>query len=250
MSNQASRQEDERIGDEEILSVLDLQVSYGDIMVLRDVDLSVTQEDIVTIVGANGAGKTTFLKTVAGIKAKDSGSIVYAGEETGDKAPYELIREGLSYVPERHRIFPDMTVAENLRTAMVPTKERNREANLKRVYDLFPILEERLSQQAGTMSGGQQQMLAIAQGLVTEPELILLDEPTLGLAPKIIEDIRDTILSISDEGVTVLVVDEKIKMAKQISDKMYLMRQETLHYLGERGEFEEEYERILEETIG
>ena len=234
---------------EEFLSVSDVQVSYGDMVVLRDVNATIKKEDVVTIVGANGAGKTTLLKAITGIKAYDTGTITYKDESVSGKEPYQLIKDGLSYVPERHQIFPDMTVSDNLKAAMIPTKGRNRRANLERVFDLFPILEQRLSQRAGTMSGGQQQMLAIAQGLVTEPDLLLLDEPTLGLAPKIGEDIRDTILKISDEGVTVLIVDEKIRMAMEISDEMYLMRKSTLRYLGERGTFEEEYERIFEETI-
>ncbi|MCD2203386.1 ABC transporter ATP-binding protein [Halobacterium sp. KA-6] len=232
----------------EFLSVSDLQVSYGDMTVLRDVDLSVPEGGVVSVVGANGAGKTTLMKTIAGVKAPDSGSITFRGESAVGLAPHELIQQGLTYVPERHTVFPEMTVLENLQTAMVPVTDSSPDV-LERVFDLFPILDERRQQDAGTMSGGQQQMLAIAQGLVVEPDLILLDEPTLGLAPKIVEDVRDTILEISDEGVTVLLVDEKIQLSKEVADELYLMRKSTLQYLGERGKFEAEYERILQETI-
>jgi branched-chain amino acid transport system ATP-binding protein len=219
-----------------LLSIENLQVSYGDITVIRDADATVDTGSVVTIVGTNGAGKTTLLKTIAGIKHPDSGSVRFGGAEIAELKPYEIVERGLAYVPERHRIFPEMTVRENLITATSPVRNRDSDPALDRVFELFPILDERQSQRAGTMSGGQQQMLAIAQGLVVEPDLILLDEPTLGLAPQIVDDIRDTIVSISEQGVTVLVVDEDIEMAKQITDEMYLLQQNTLQYLGERGE--------------
>ena len=233
-----------------LLSIENLQVSYGDITVIRDADATVDTGSVVTIVGTNGAGKTTLLKTIAGIKHPDSGSVRFGGAEIAELKPYEIVERGLAYVPERHRIFPEMTVRENLITATSPVRNRDSDPALDRVFELFPILDERQSQRAGTMSGGQQQMLAIAQGLVVEPDLILLDEPTLGLAPQIVDDIRDTIVSISEQGVTVLVVDEDIEMAKQITDEMYLLQQNTLQYLGERGEFEEAYEENLEKTMG
>lgn len=232
----------------DMLEVSDLQVSYGDMTVLRDVNLTVDEGSVVSVVGANGAGKTTLLKTIGGVKEPDSGTIRFKDTDVVGREPHELIGAGLTYVPERHTIFPEMTVLDNLRTALVPAEGSSRES-LDTVFDLFPILDERRSQEAGTMSGGQQQMLAIAQGLVVEPDLIMLDEPTLGLAPKIIEDVRDTISEISEEGVTVLLVDEKIQLSKEIAEELYLMRKNTLQYLGERGEFEAEYDRILQETI-
>ncbi|MFC7157057.1 ABC transporter ATP-binding protein [Halomarina halobia] len=232
-----------------ILDVDGVSVSYGDLTVLRDVNAGVAPGSVVAIVGANGAGKTTLLRTIAGVKSPDAGTITFRGEEISGREPHQLIHRGLTYVPERHRVFPEMTVQENLRTALVPVERDRREA-FEQVFELFPILRERRDQEAGTMSGGQQQMLAIAQGLVTDPTLIMLDEPTLGLAPKIVEDIRDTILAISESGVTVLLVDEKVEMAAAVSDEMYLMRKNTLTYLGERGEFEAAYNRILEETVG
>jgi len=233
---------------EALLDVSDLAVAYGDMTVLRDVDLTVPEGGVVSVVGANGAGKTTLLKTVAGVKTPAAGHISFRGEDISEHEPHELIKQGLTYVPERHTVFPEMTVLDNLRTAMVPSDDPGPDA-LKTVFELFPILDERRGQEAGTMSGGQQQMLAIAQGLIVEPDLILLDEPTLGLAPKIVEDVRDTIHDISDEGVTVLLVDEKIQLSKDVADELYLMRKSTLQYLGERGEFEAEYDRILQETI-
>jgi branched-chain amino acid transport system ATP-binding protein len=238
------------MSESQLLSIEDLQVSYGDITVIREASATVNTGSVVTIVGTNGAGKTTLLKTIAGIKDPDSGSVRFDGEEIAAMKPYEIVQRGLAYVPERHRIFPEMTVRENLITATSPVQDRDNDPALDRVFELFPILDERRGQRAETMSGGQQQMLAIAQGLVVEPELILLDEPTLGLAPQIVDDIRDTIVSISEQGVTVLLVDEDIEMAKQITDEMYLLQQNTLQYLGERGEFEEAYEENLQKTMG
>ena len=233
----------------DLLTVDDLHVSYGDMEVIRDANLDVPAGDVVAIVGANGAGKTTLLDAVAGVKDVDSGDIRFDGESVAGQEPFERIDRGLAYVPERHRIFPDMTVRNNLRTAMIPAANVSRDEQLERVFDLFPILRDRQSQVAGTMSGGQQQMLAIAQGLVIDPDLIMFDEPTLGLAPKIIEDIRDTIVDISESGVTVLLVDEQIRMAKEVSNRMYLMRKNTLQYLGERGEFEDAYQDAVDQVL-
>lgn len=232
-----------------ILTVDDLHVSYGDMTVIREAGMAVPPESVVSIVGANGAGKTTLLQALSGMKEADSGTATFRGESVLAAEPHELIARGLTHVPERHRIFPDMTVHENLRTAMIPAHDIDKAVQFERVFDLFPILEERQSQPAGTMSGGQQQMLAIAQGMVVDPDLIMLDEPTLGLAPKIIEDIRDTIRAISDKGMTVLLVDEQIQMAEQVSDRMYLMHKNTLHDLGARGEFQAAYERHVQEVI-
>ena len=233
----------------DLLTVSDLHVSYGDMEVIRDANLDVPAGDVVSIVGANGAGKTTLLDAVAGVKEFDSGDVSFEGESVAGLEPYERIGRGLAYVPERHRVFPEMTVRNNLRTAMIPAADVSQEEQLERVFDLFPILRDRQSQVAGTMSGGQQQMLAIAQGLVIDPDLIMFDEPTLGLAPKIVEDIRDTIVDISESGVTVLLVDEQIRMAKRVSDRMYLMRKNTLQFLGERGAFEDAYQDAVDQVL-
>lgn len=237
------------MSDDALLTVEDIAVSYGDITVIRDANASVDRGSVVSLVGANGAGKTTLLKTIAGAKIPDSGSIRFDGTEIVGKQPHEIVNLGLAYVPERHRVFPEMTVYENLITATTPVRDRDHEAELSHVFDLFPILDDRRKQKAGTMSGGQQQMLAIAQGLIVEPDLLLLDEPTLGLAPKIVEEVKETILTISDEGVTVLVVDEDVDMAQEIADEMYLLQQSTLHYLGTDEEFEQRYENLIEQSL-
>jgi branched-chain amino acid transport system ATP-binding protein len=236
--------------DNTILSVSDLQVSYEDLTVLRDINADITSESVVSILGANGAGKTTLLRTIAGLKGPDTGTITFKNKNILNQEPYQIIKQGLTYVPERHRIFPNMSVHENLLIATAPAEDIDRGARLEDVLDLFPILDERQSQKARNMSGGQQQMLALAQGLIVDPDTILLDEPTLGLAPRIVDNIQSIIESINDNGVTVILVDEKIEMAQQVSDEMYLMRNQTLNYLGERGEFEEEYNRIMEEVVG
>lgn len=232
-----------------LLEIENLEVSYGSITAIHDVHATVEEGDIVSVVGANGAGKTTLLKAVSGIKDVDSGSIRYRGTDITNEHPNHIVNQGLTYVPERHRIFPDMTVRDNLVTATVAATDVDRGDSLARVFDLFPILEERQSQVANTLSGGEQQMLAISQGLVADPEVIMLDEPTLGLAPKIVDRIEETIQSINDAGVTVLISDEQIEMAMTLSDHMYIMRKNTLQYLGERGEFEGAYKDIMSETI-
>lgn len=224
------------------LVVEGLEISYGDLTVVRDASMRAEAGTVVSIVGANGAGKTTLLKTVAGIKEPDAGTVRFEGDEIVGERPHEIIRRGLVYVPERHQVFPDMTVRENLLIARKPVRGGDDAAAMDEVFELFPILEERRQQLAGTMSGGQQQMLALAQGLAADPTLLLLDEPTLGLAPQIVDDVWETIRTISGEGVTILLVDEKIEMAQAIADSMYLMREGTLTYLGERGEFEAAYE--------
>lgn len=231
------------------LEIADLEVSYGNITVLRDINVTVGKEDIVSVVGANGAGKTTLLKAISGIKDVDSGHVKHNGTDITNGHPHDVVNRGITYVPERHRVFPEMTVRENLVTATVATEGLNREAALDQVFNLFPILKERQQQVAETLSGGQQQMLAISQGLVADPEVIMLDEPTLGLAPKIVDRIHETIHSINDAGVTVLISDEEIEMTMDLSDHMYLMRKNTLQYLGEKGEFESAYQDLVTETF-
>jgi len=236
------------VSDAPQLVVEDLDVSYGDLTVVRDTSMVAEAGNVVAIVGANGVGKTTLLKTIAGIKDPDTGTVRFAGEDVVGRPPYEIIRRGLVYVPERHQIFPDMTVRDNLLIARGPVQDGDDEAALEELFELFPILRERTDQKAGTMSGGQQQMLALGQGLAADPELLMLDEPTLGLAPQIVDDVWETIRTISDEGVTILLVDEKVKLAQTIADSMYLMRRGTLTHLGGPGEFEEAYEEATSQV--
>ncbi len=224
------------------LVVEDVSVSYGDLTVIREASMQVDEADIVAIVGANGAGKTTLLKTIAGVKEPDTGSIRFEGDDLVGAQPHEIIRRGIVYVPERHRIFPEMTVRENLLLAREPVRDDTDSSFTDDLFDLFPILEERQQQDAGTMSGGQQQMLALAKGLAADPDVLMLDEPTLGLAPQIVEDVVDAVRTINDDGVTILLVEEKVELAQSVADAMYLMRRETLSDLGERGEFEDAYD--------
>lgn len=231
------------------LVVEDVDISYGDITVVRDASMTADAGSVVSVVGANGAGKTTLLKTIAGVKQPDTGTIRFGGKDIIGKSPYNIIGRGLVYVPERHQVFSDMTVWENLQVARSPVADGGGATRMEEVLDLFPILNERRDQLAGTMSGGQQQMLALAQGLAAEPDLLMLDEPTLGLAPQIVEDVWETIQEISQEGVTILLVDEKIELAQEIADSMYLMREATLQYLGERGEFKTAYEEAVSGTL-
>ena len=231
------------------LEITDLEVSYGNITVLRDINATVGEGDIVSVVGANGAGKTTLLKSISGIKDVNEGRVKHNGTDITNGHPTDIVKRGITYVPERHRVFPKMTVRENLVTATVATDGLNHETALNEVFELFPILQERQQQVAETLSGGQQQMLAISQGLVADPEVIMLDEPTLGLAPKIVDRIHETIRSINESGVTVLISDEEIEMTMDLSDHMYLMRKNTLQYLGKEGEFESTYQDLVTEAL-
>lgn len=232
-----------------VLEIEGLDAGYGDLQILSNVDITVDDGEYVTIVGPNGAGKSTAMKSVLGLTTYMDGSITLNGESVKRLDTNAIIERGISYVPQSDNLFPSMTVRENLLMGAFSLPEVS-EDRLEKIFDRFPILKERQRQRAGTMSGGQQQMLAIAQGLVAEPDLLMLDEPTLGLAPQIVDDVWQTIQDISEEGVTIILVDEKVELAQEIADSMYLMREETLTYLGERGEFREAYEEVTSNLMG
>ena len=206
---------------ETILEANSLSVFYGKVTALRDVDIRVETGEIVSLIGPNGAGKTTFADTIAGFLEHD-GSVAYRGQEVRAQSQSEIVEQGLIYTTEGRDLFSFMSVEQNLQMGAY----RNRdgvEENLEFVYDLFPHLEERRSQPARTMSGGEQQMLAIGRALMGEPELLVLDEPTLGLAPVIIHDISDALDQIVDEGVTVLLAEQNVVFALNHADRIYLL---------------------------
>ncbi len=207
-----------------LLAVEQLQVSYGDLQILWNVSLEVAPGTITTLIGSNGAGKTTLLKTISGLLKPRSGRIAFLGEPIAGKEPHSIAALGIAHVPEGRRIFPNMTVAENLALGAYASRVRPREAaNLDWVLSLFPALGGRLGQLAGTMSGGEQQMLAIGRALMMEPRLILMDEPSQGLQPSLVTLLFETITRISERGLTVLLVEQNVQESLEIADGFYIL---------------------------
>ncbi|HLV28846.1 MAG TPA: ABC transporter ATP-binding protein [Burkholderiaceae bacterium] len=206
-----------------MLKLQNIHTYYGAIQALNDVSVEVNKGEIVTLIGANGAGKTTLLMTVCGSPRARSGSVTFQGEDITQSPTHTIMQKGIAISPEGRRVFPDLTVAENLMMGGFFLNREEIEAGLDRVYGLFPRLKERASQRAGTMSGGEQQMLAIGRALMTQPTLLLLDEPTLGLAPLIIAQIFEIIQTIREQGVTVFLVEQNAHKALQVADRGYVL---------------------------
>ncbi len=207
-----------------MLRIEKLNFSYGDLRVLWDIDLTVNRGEIVTVVGANGAGKSTALKNISRLVTWDSGAITFDGMDLGKLQSHEVVELGIVQVPEGRRIFPEMTVIENLAMgSFIKSARGDRQANIDRCFQLFPRLKERAGQLGGTMSGGEQQMLAIARGLMANPKLLLLDEPSLGLAPLLVKFIFDIIQEISRQGVTVLLVEQNVYQSLRIAHRAYVL---------------------------
>jgi branched-chain amino acid transport system ATP-binding protein len=205
-----------------LLEVEDLRVAYGGIEALRGISFTVDEGEIVTLLGANGAGKTTTLRTVSGLLRPKTGTIVFDGRRIDTIPPHEMVRLGLGHVPEGRRIFPRMTIRENL---LMGAYHRNDDVgpDIERVFDLFPVLRERTAQDGGTLSGGEQQMLAIGRALMSRPRLLLLDEPSMGLAPMIVARIFDIIREINEQGTTVLLVEQNAAQALRLATRGYVL---------------------------
>ena len=207
-----------------MLELKGVSTAYGQIEVLRDIDVSVRQGEIVALIGANGAGKSTTLMTISGVNPAKAGTIEFNGVKINGLAPDKIVAMGLCQVPEGRRIFPRLTVEENLEMGSFLLRDQRRmKANKEKAYDLFPVLGERKSQLGGTLSGGEQQMLAIARALMGEPKLLLLDEPSLGLAPIIVSKIFNTISDINREGMTVLLVEQNAHAALCLAHRAYVL---------------------------
>ncbi len=213
-----------------MLAVEGLSVFYGDLPALREVSFEVRQGEVVALIGPNGAGKTTTLKVILGLLAPRSGEVSFERKKLGREPSYQRVREGIALVPEGRRIFPDMTVEENLELgayAVGHHREQVRE-RLERVYALFPRLYERRRQLAGTFSGGEQQMLAIGRALMSAPKLLMLDEPSLGLAPRVIDTLYDHLQALHREGLTILLVEQFVYGALEVADRGYVLERGTI----------------------
>ena len=209
-----------------LLDVVGLCAGYGDVPVLRGIDLSIPAGSITALIGANGAGKTTLLRAISGIIPTEAGTIQYDGQDIVGMPPQDIVRAGLVQVPEGRRLFPDMTVKENLLVgSSSPVARPKRDENLATVFELFPKVRERGAQLAGTLSGGEQQMVAIARALMASPRLLLLDETSLGLAPIIVDEIFVAVRRLVAQGLTILVVEQNTALALEVADHGYVLEQ-------------------------
>ena len=208
-----------------LLKVNEIQAHYGRVRALHDVSLDVAEGSIVALLGSNGAGKTTTLRVISGLLRPTHGSVEFDGRRIERLRPDQLVRAGIAHVPEGRQLFPELTVRENLRLGAYTRRDaRTVEQDLQRVFNYFPRLRERLGQNAGTLSGGEQQMLAIGRGLMSKPRLLLLDEPSLGLAPLLVKEIFQIIADIRAVGTTVVLVEQNVHMALNIADYAYLLQ--------------------------
>jgi len=208
------------------LKINNINVAYGDIQVLFDVSLYVEKGEVVSIIGANGAGKTTTLKTISGLLHPLSGSIVFENEQIENLSPEKIVERGIIHVPEGRRLFPFMSVEENLEMGSYNSRAyEQRFETMQEIFKLFPRLQERRKQMAGTLSGGERQMVAIGRGLMAKPEILMFDEPSLGLAPILVKDIMETIKEIADKGTTIILVEQNIHASLNISDRAYVLEQ-------------------------
>jgi branched-chain amino acid transport system ATP-binding protein len=207
-----------------MLEIMGLDLSYGDAQALDDVSLSVEEGSIVTIVGANGAGKTSLIRAIAGMRRPARGQILFRGRDIAGWPSHLVCNIGIGQVAEGRQVFPTLSVGENLRMgAMLPRARAGRAANLERVIALFPVLAERLAQPAGTLSGGEQQMLAIGRCLMGAPELVMLDEPSLGLAPAVVQDLLRTIRDLNRDGLTCLLVEQNVAQSLKLASRAYVL---------------------------
>ena len=207
-----------------MLSVNNLQVHYGMIQAIKDVSFEVNEGEVIALIGANGAGKTTILHTVSGLLQPTKGSVIFEGQDITKVPAHKIVSLGMAHVPEGRRVFAQLTVLENLKLGAYTRKDKNEmEETLKMIYKRFPRLEERKNQVAGTLSGGEQQMLAMGRALMSHPKIILMDEPSMGLSPIFVEEVFKIIRDISAEGVTVLLVEQNAKKALNIADRAYVL---------------------------
>ena len=219
-----------------LLDIQGLRSGYGRVEVLRGVDLQVRPGEIVALLGSNGAGKSTLNNTVSGLVPASSGRVVFDGVDLTGAHYREVVRAGLIQVPEGRRIFPNLSVLENLELGAFTRARARRAANLERVFTTFPRLKERIAQKAGTMSGGEQQMLAIGRGLMAEPRLLILDEPSLGLSPLLVEQMFTLIRQLHEQGLAVLLVEQNVGQSLEIADRAYVLENGAIRFQGRPAE--------------
>ena len=216
-----------------MLEVRDLQVYYGMIHAIKGISFDVNQGEVIALIGANGAGKTTTLHTITGLLAPKSGSVVFEGKDITKVPAHKIVSMGMAHVPEGRRVFAELSVYENLKMGAYTRKDKKEiEESLANVYKRFPRLEERKNQMAGTLSGGEQQMLAMGRALMSKPKIILMDEPSMGLSPIFVNEIFDIIRAVSESGTTVLLVEQNAKKALSISDRAYVLETGTITMSG------------------
>ena len=207
-----------------MLEIRDLEVYYGVIQAIKGISFDVNEEEVIALIGANGAGKTTTLHTITGLLSAKAGSITFEGQDITKIPGYKIVSRGMAHVPEGRRVFAQLSVLQNLRMGAYTRKDKNEiEENLKQIYKRFPRLEERQNQMAGTLSGGEQQMLAMGRALMSHPKIILMDEPSMGLSPIFVNEIFDIIKEVSSGGTTVLLVEQNAKKALSIADRAYVL---------------------------
>jgi branched-chain amino acid transport system ATP-binding protein len=217
-----------------LLELSKLEVAYGGIQAVKGIDIHVAQGELVCLIGANGAGKTTTLKGITGLQPVKAGTVRYAGEDTTGRPAFELVRRGLAMVPEGRGVFGALTIEENLAMgAYVRHDTAGIRADIERVFDLFPRLKERRRQTAGTLSGGEQQMLAMGRALMSRPKMLLLDEPSMGLAPLMVQKVFETVLKVSAEGVTILLIEQNARLALEVSNRGYVMESGAITIAGD-----------------
>jgi branched-chain amino acid transport system ATP-binding protein len=208
-----------------ILEIQGLDVFYGDVQAVWDVSLHVDEGSIVALVGANGAGKSTLLKTISGITLAERGAILFSGKSLTNLPPQDIVDMGISHVPEGRRLFSNLTVLENLKLgAYTPRARRTIARSLARAYDLFPVLRNRRNQKAGSLSGGEQQMLAIARAMMSRPRILMLDEPSLGLSPILVRTMFELIMNLNKQSMTILLVEQNVHQALKIADRAYVLK--------------------------
>lgn len=216
-----------------MLEVRDLQVYYGMIHAIKGISFDVNQGEVIALIGANGAGKTTTLHTITGLLAPKSGSVLFEGKDITKVPAHKIVSMGMAHVPEGRRVFAELSVYENLKMGAYTRKDKKEiEESLANVYKRFPRLEERKNQMAGTLSGGEQQMLAMGRALMSKPKIILMDEPSMGLSPIFVNEIFDIIRAVSESGATVLLVEQNAKKALSISDRAYVLETGTITMSG------------------
>jgi len=225
-----------------LLSVEDIHTYYGRSYILQGASLEVGKEEVVALLGRNGAGKTTTLKTIMGLVKPRAGKVLFKGGDITRLPAYKVARRGIGYVPQGRQLFPKMTVLENLKTGMRDQSDRRQ---LESVFSLFPVLQERLSQLAGTLSGGEQQALAISRALIKKPDIILLDEPTTGLMPIFVSKLKEVIKKLTEDGMAILLVEEKIPFALSVADQVYFMVKGKIEYHAGREELQGKKEMFI-----